>query len=205
MQTRTKRQHEVLEYITDFIDERGYEPSYQQIARAIGVRSKGAIAKHIAALEKQGLISRTHENGTFGLDLMPHGSISDAVARVEWLKIEYDSAEPDKPEEPIFVAKALLGSVPLKSIRSFRVPDDSMLEDHICEGDIAFVEEQSFARDRDCVVALVNNEWPVIKKFYRQGADIELRPANPDFESIVLPANNVRLLAVFRGLIRPVR
>jgi repressor LexA len=57
MQARTRRQKEILSYITEFIENRGYEPSYQQIAKHFQIASKSAIAKHIAALEEQGLIA----------------------------------------------------------------------------------------------------------------------------------------------------
>ena len=203
MQTRTKRQHEVLEYITDFINERGYEPSYQQIARAIGIRSKGAIAKHIVALENQGFISRTRESGSFGIELLPENSIGDSVFRIEWLEFKGQS-ENARDSESLIVPKSMVGSISPKNLRAFRVPNDAMLNDHICERDIALVENRDFARDRDCVVALVDKTRAVIKKFYRRGADIELRPANDNYKAIILPADRVEILGIFRGLIRPI-
>ena len=87
MQPRTRRQREVLDYITTFIEERGYEPSYQQIARHFRIASKSAIAKHIAALENQGLLSRQRENGSFGLQVKQKESVSESVFDLEWLEI----------------------------------------------------------------------------------------------------------------------
>ena len=70
MLPRTQRQKEILEYISSFIERHGYEPSYAQIARHFNVKSKATIAKHIAALEKRGLLSRHHSDGAFGMCTM---------------------------------------------------------------------------------------------------------------------------------------
>lgn len=209
MHTRTRRQHDVLKYITKFVSERGYEPSYQQIARAIGVSSKGAIAKHIDALEKQGFLSRTRENGTFRIILTQEDFEIDLVSQIDWLEIPYEIDIPDTILEwfekaPPMLANILLNSISPNVLRAFPVPNDSMIEQQICEGDIAIVEVGKFARDRECVVALVDEERVVLKKFYRQGANIELRPANEKYKSIVLAADRVEILGVLKGLIRPI-
>jgi tRNA G26 N,N-dimethylase Trm1 len=66
---RTERQREILEYIRGFIERKGHQPTYMQIARHFGIRSKASIAKHISALERRGLVSRGRENGMFSLTL----------------------------------------------------------------------------------------------------------------------------------------
>src|SRR2546425_12318215 len=63
MLPRTQRQKEILDYLTRFLAKNGHEPSYAQIARHFGISSKATIAKHIAALEKRGLVTRDHGDG----------------------------------------------------------------------------------------------------------------------------------------------
>ncbi|MEZ5344441.1 MAG: transcriptional repressor LexA [Pyrinomonadaceae bacterium] len=208
MHTRTRRQHDVLKYIAKFVSERGYEPSYQQIARAIGVRSKGAVAKHIEALEKQGFLSRSHENGTFRISLTREDFESDLVSQIDWLEIPEEIEHTEIIEEwleksPPMIANNLLSFIPPQNLRAFPVPNDSMIDQQICEGDIAIIELRKFARDRECVVAVVDAKRIAFKKFYRQGPNIELRPANENYESIILPADKIEILGVFKGLIRP--
>jgi repressor LexA len=204
MQPRTKRQREILDYVTHFIEEHGYEPSYQQIARRFRIASKSAIAKHIVALENQGLILRRHENGTFNLQLRPKNAVSESSCEIGWLELPEDNhVEDDWERAPIFVSRFLLGFLQPEKIRAFRVRNDSMIEDHICEGDVALIEERTFARDGDCVVALVEKERIVLKRFYRVGANIELRPANKNFSVLRLPADRVSVKGVFRALLRP--
>lgn len=203
MQPRTKRQKEVFDYIKEYVERHGYEPSYQLIARKLGVRSKAGIARHITALEAQGLLTRKREHGSFWLDLSPIETLADAVCEIEWLEVPKSSGFVEEWEsQPLYVPKSLLGYQEPERLRAFRVTNDSMFDEHICEGDVALVEKRSYARDGDIVAALTS-ERVVLKKFYREGAEVELRPANERYSTIRLPANKVEILGVYRGLIRP--
>jgi repressor LexA len=204
MQPRTRRQKEVFDYIKQYVEKHGYEPSYQLIARHLKVASKAGIAKHIEALEAQGLLSRRRENGSFWLDLTPPKTISDAVCEIEWLKIPKNEIYGEEWEnQPLFVPRFLLGYQTPERLLAFRVPNDAMFDEHICAGDVALIEKRSYARDGDIVAALTGNKTIVLKQFYRQGAFIELRPANEGYPTTKLPANKVEILGVYRGLIRP--
>lgn len=205
MQPQTRRQKEVLEFITRYVETHGYKPSYQLIARHLGVSSKAGIARHIESLENQGLLTRRRERGSFNLDLRSTGEASDAVCKINWLAVPQpqNSFVEDWEREPLFIPKFLLGFQPAERLCAFRAPNDSMLEKHICEGDIVLIERRFFARDGDVVVALTDAKRAVLKQYFRQGASIELRPANPAFETIKLPANRVEILGGFHGLLRP--
>ncbi len=204
MQPRTKRQKDVLDYVTRFIENHGYEPSYQQIARYLGIASKSGVAKHIEALEKQGLIARRRGKGSFNLDLPAKSLLAEYVCEIEWLDVQNGASSLEKNENPpLFVPKFLLGYQSPGDLRAFAVPNDAMVGEHICEGDIALIQKKSFARDGDVVVAITPNKRVVLKKFFRQGANIELRPANPHFVSIVLPADKIAVQGILRGILRP--
>ncbi len=204
MQPRTKRQREVFDYITQYIEKHGYNPSYQQIAWHLKLSSKAGIAKHIKALETQGLITRIRENGNFNLELRPPNLIEEAVCEIEWLNApRADSFVEDWEKETLFVPKFLLGHYSPQNMRAFRAPNDSMLEENICEGDVVLIEKRTFARDGDIVAALTENKKTVLKMFFRVGAKIELRPANQNYLPILLPADKVSVLGIFRSLLRP--
>jgi len=86
---------------------------------------------------------------------------------------------------------------------ALEVRGDSMIDDHICDGDMILVERVQQALDGDIVVALVNGSETTLKRFYRESPDtIRLQPANTTLQPIVVPAANVqiqgRLLAVLR-------
>lgn len=204
MQPRTRRQKEVFDYIKQYVERYGNEPSYQMIARQLGVRSKAGIARHVKCLEAQGLLTRRRENGTFWLDLREEDLIREAVCEIEWL--EYPRTETfveDYEKEPLHIPRCLLGYREPERLRAFRVPNDSMLEKHILEGDVSLVEKRAHARDGDIVVALIANKRAALKQFFRAGATVELRPANPIYETIKLPAHKIEVLGVHRGLFRP--
>jgi len=204
MQPRTRRQRDVLEYITRYIEKHGYEPSYQQIAWQLGISSKAGIAKHIKALENQGLISRRRENGCFKLELRSISSLSESVSLIEWIDLpKSESPADDWENEPLFVPNFMLGFQSSDRLCAFRVRNDSMLDEHICEGDVVLIEKRSYARDGDIVLAVTPNNRVVLKKYFRDGAKIELRPANPNHVSIILTADKITVHGVLRGVLRP--
>lgn len=204
MQPRTKRQKDVLDYIKQYIERHGYEPSYQQIARSLGVSSKAGIAKHIEALENQGLVSRVRENGVFRLEVSPIKSILDIICEIEWLDVLKDENQTEDWEStPLYVPRFLIGNNSPEKIQAFRVMDDSMSNEHIDEGDIALIKTRSFARDGDIVAALVERRKIVLMRFFRAGANTELHPSNEKFEPTILPADKVEIKGIYRGLLRP--
>ena len=206
MQPRTRRQKEVLEIITRYIKNHGYEPSYQQIARQLGVSSKAGIAKHIKSLEEQGLLTRRRDNGKFNLELRPDDFLTNLVSEIEWLDVPRDENLMEEWEsEPLFVPKFMLGFQEEERIKAFRVTNDSMLDAHILEGDVVLIEKRTYARDGNIVVAVLANKRVVLKQYFRDGAKVELRPANANYDSIVLSADKVSIQGVMHSVLRPAR
>ncbi len=205
MLPRTQRQKEILDYITRFLARHGHEPSYAQIARNFGVSSKATIAKHITALEKRGLIKRHHEDGSFALALKVEEAPSDSVCEVALLGRIAAGVPIDaiNDVEMICVPRFLLGRVRPERVYALRVKGDSMIDEHICDGDIALIENRTEARDGEIVVALVDGARATLKRLFRFGPEVELRPANSQVESIRLPASQVLIQGIFRGLLRP--
>ena len=205
MLPRTQRQKEILDYITRFIARHGYEPSYAQIARHFGVSSKATIAKHIAALERRGLLSRRREDGAFNLAVTIEDLPTDAICEVPLLGRIAAGAPIDAVEDaqPISVPRFLLGRVRPERVYALRVKGDSMIDEHICDGDIALIENRTEARDGEIVVALVEGTRATLKRLYRFGSEVELRPANSQLAPMRLRAAQVTVQGIFRGLLRP--
>jgi len=206
MLPRTQRQKEILDYITQFLERHGYEPSYTQIARHFGVKSRATIAKHIAALERRGLLMREHEDGSFGLTVKVEDTTSEALCEVRLLgRIAAGTPlEVIEDEERIPVPRFLLGRVRPDRVYALKVKGDSMIDEHICDGDIALIENRTDARDGEIVVALlVNENQATLKRLFRRGPIVELHPANSQLEPLILPASQVRVQGIFRGLLRP--
>src|SRR3712207_2120615 len=202
MQPRTQRQREIYEYIRRFIERHGYEPSYAQIARHFGISSKATIAKHIEALEKRGLISRQHSNGSFALQVQVEEVPLDGTCEIPLLGRVAAGSPIDSASdvhETIAVPRFLLGRSRPGQVYALRVSGDSMIDEHICDGDIALIENRTDARDGEIVVALVIEEnQATLKRLYRRGMNIEHQPDKSPLQQLTVPARQVRVQGIFR-------
>ncbi|MGB7210361.1 MAG: transcriptional repressor LexA [Pyrinomonadaceae bacterium] len=205
MQPRTKRQKDVLDFITRYVTRNGYEPSYQQIARQLGVSSKSGIARHIEALETQGLISRRRDNGSFGLELHFTKVDSESVCKIELIEVSEQTVNASEfTRSNIAVPNFLIGSMSPDEVFAFKAPDDSMIDKNICEADIVLFERRSYARRGDIVAALANNKQMLLSQYFQTGSETELRPANPNYESVIFSADRVVVQGIMRGMLRPI-
>lgn len=206
MQTRTRRQRDVLEFIARYIETHGYEPSYQVIARHLGVSSKAGIAKHVKALESQGLLTRRDCNGKFSLEVVREAPEISNCINVEWLETTGDAEWPeDWTPKPFSLPGFVVANFGGDRLFAFRVPDDTMAEKSICAGDIALIEPRSFVRDGDTIVARIRNALPILRTYFRSGSKVELRPADGSDASMIYSADKVNVVGVYRGLVRPLR
>lgn len=197
---RTKRQKEVLDYITGFVDKNGYEPSYQQIARRLGVSSRGGIQRHIAALENQGLITRRRENGSFGIELRLQKLVTESVCDVELWEVDEDNVIFNRSLTTI--PRHLVGPLAPDEIFAFRVPDDSMIENQICGDDVVFFEKRSYARRGETVLVRSDDGQVLLGRYYHHGLETEIRRANAEFEPVIFPSDEVVIQGAMRGLMR---
>ena len=205
MLPRTQRQKEILDYITLFLERHAYEPSYAQIARHFGVKSRATIAKHVAALERRGLLTRKNEEGAFALTVKVDNS--DALCEVKMLgRIAAGSPiEVVSVEENDSCAALSAGTRPARTSYALRVKGDSMIDEHICDGDIALIENRTEARDGEIVVALLTeNNQATLKRLFRRGLNVELHPANSQLQPLTVPAREVSIQGIFRGLLRSI-
>ncbi len=201
---RTQRQKEVFDYIVSFLERRGYIPTYTQIAKHLGVKSRATVAKHIKALAKIGLV--TIQEDPFGIIINQQAvPLSDSLyeIRIAGRIAAGQPIEAIPDEEMIGVPRFMLQTRQPEKFYALRVQGDSMIDEHICDGDIALIEDRSEAHNGEIVVALVDETHVTLKRLYRHGAEVELRPANPEVESIRVPARQVRIQGIFRALLRP--
>src|SRR4030095_8945173 len=106
-------------------------------------------------------------------------------------------------DERIPVPRFLLGRVKPERVYALRVTGDSMIDEHICDGDIALIENRTDARDGEIVVALLDGARATLKRLFRFGTEVELRPANSQLAPLRLPASQVRVQGIFPRLLRP--
>ena len=200
----TRRQREILDFITHYIESHGARPSYQLIARHTGVRSKAGIARIVADLEAQGFLERRRVNGHFTIALARDDITPTSGEVIQWLETPVEGEDDPSGRPPFALPEFMLGGHDAREMRAFRVTDDALDGDGINLFDIALIELRPHARDGDVVAAVLKNERAVLRKYYRAGAQIELCSSDDGGELIRLAADRVEILGIFRGLLRPV-
>jgi repressor LexA len=197
----TKRQKEILDYIDSFIAERGYAPSFEEIAESFGYSSLATVHEHLSNLERKGYIRKSY-NESRSIELVRPGQGEPTLdlpllgAVAAGLPIE---AVPDS--ETIAVPPDMVRRQ--KDNYVLRVEGNSMIEEQIRDGDYIVVQSQENAEDGEMVVALVGGDSATVKKLYREpGNRIRLQPANPTMSPIVVDARDVRIQGVVVGVIR---
>jgi repressor LexA len=201
----TRRQKEVLDCIADFVDENGFSPSYEEIARGLNLASLATVHKHISVLEAKSYLKRGF-NQSRSLELAPKYFQEQRRTK---------AALPEVPLLGRIAAGAPVEALEQRGTLNFadfagnadtyalEVRGDSMIDDHICDGDVILLERVQQARDGDIVVALVAGAETTLKRFYREPGDmVRLQPANAALQPILVPARQLqiqgRLLAVLR-------
>ncbi len=86
-----------------------------------------------------------------------------------------------------------------------RVQGDSMIDEHIADGDYVIVEAREEARDGEMVVALVDGENATLKRIYREGDNVRLQPSNPEVPPLIFDAARIRVQGVVVGVMRRYR
>jgi len=197
----TKRQKEILDFIEGFLEDKGYSPSFEEIAEAFGYASLATVHEHLSNLERKGYIRKSY-NESRSLELVREEVVGYAVD----LPL-LGSVAAGLPIEAIEDSERL--AVPADMLRRgrenyvLRVQGNSMIEEQIRDGDFIVVAAQPNAEDGDMVVALVGGESVTVKKLYRElGGNIRLQPANESMKPLLVPADDVSVQGVVVGVIR---
>ena len=202
----TRRQKEVLDFITAYQVENGYSPSYEEMARGLKLASIATVHKHVSALDKKNYLHRSH-NQSRSIEVAPRYLQEQRRNRFQ-ASLEVPVLGSIAAGQPVetytdHATVSFADFVGQKDTYALRVRGNSMIEDHICEGDMILVENTVQAHDGDIVVALVGGTETTLKRFYREpGNMVRLQPANASMSPIRVPAQDVqiqgRLLAVLR-------
>src|SRR4051812_4885241 len=201
----TKRQKQVLDFVANFVEDNGYSPSYEEIARGLDLASLATVHKHISTLESKQYLKRGF-NQSRSLDLGPkyfqeQRKRQDSPMEIPLLGRIAAGAPVEAMEHREAVRFGdLLGNA---DVFALEVRGESMIEDHICSGDLVLAERTTQVRDGDIVVALIGGAETTLKRFYKETGDrVRLQPANAALEPIYVEKKDLeiqgRVLAVLR-------
>ncbi|MBI4470095.1 MAG: transcriptional repressor LexA [Acidobacteria bacterium] len=201
----------IYEYIKNYILQHEIAPSYEEIRKRFGFHSTHSVHRHIQQLEIQGLIQRPAGGRKRALQIVGHTaglvgrstSSQNAGAQAVTLPL-LGTVAAGRPIDAIVNTETI--DVPDELIGrgehfALRVKGDSMIDDGICDGDVLIINQQFAAENGQTVIALINNE-ATVKRFFRRGTRVELRPSNPSMKSIFVKADELRVQGIVVGLLR---
>jgi repressor LexA len=228
----TKRQKQVLDFLIEFINDKGYAPSFEEMAHSLKLSSLATVHKHVENLERKGFIRRGY-NQSRSIDVVavpgavPFAKTARLVSGASKKRARRRTgAAPSSADiSPAGLEFPLLGRIaagqPVEAVANpetlslgdfargkssvfvLRVKGDSMIDDHICDGDYILVEGARTAENGEIVVALIEGTDATLKRFFRQDhGKIRLQPANAQMDPIVLPARDVTIQGRVIGVLR---
>ncbi len=189
----TRKQRQLMDCVGKLMGETGVFPTLRELADCMGIRSVSTVHAHIRKLQEKGVA------------LMPVSEVLKApvsaitIPLFGWV-VAGTPSDVCEFQENIEVPAALVPN-PTRTY-ALRITGDSMIEEHICEGDIVIVEKRDTARDGDIVIALVNGSETTVKRFRKEGKVAVLAPANHNMTPIRVPLKDVEIQGVVIGVVR---
>jgi repressor LexA len=197
----TKRQREILTYLDSYSGERGYAPSFEEIAAHFNYNSLATVHEHLTNLERKGYIKRAY-NESRGIEVLPSAETPRAMS----LPL-LGTVAAGLPIEAIQMPESI--GVPEDFVRRggnhyvLRVRGNSMIDEQIRDGDFVIVNEKHSADNGEMVIALIDGTSATVKKFYRErDGRIRLQPANEAMNPIYVHENDISIQGIVVGVLR---
>ena len=203
METATPRQLEILRLIRDCRTRHGYSPTFQEIGDELRL-TKVTVFEHVEALVEKGLLLRGAKNKARSLRVSPDFAFADeSPAKIPLLgRIAAGAPIEAVEDRRTLDLEELFSRGRGADTFVLQVTGDSMIDEHIRDGDYVICRRGSAARNGQTVVALLPDGQATLKKFYREKSRIRLQPANPSFEAIYVTELDIQGVVV--GLVRQV-
>src|SRR6202161_428141 len=201
----TRRQRQVYDFISDFVQKHNYSPSFEEIGEGLELNSLATVHKHITNLEKKGLLTRDY-NKSRSIDLLPpKGRLKQAMSVNTTMVLPLmGRIAAGQPIEAVQNNEtiSLADFVRSKEVFVLEVRGESMQDEAILDGDYVVVEKTKTGYNGDIVVALTDAADAALKRFFREGDNIRLQPSNAAMKPIIVPAASVEVQGRVIGALR---
>lgn len=200
-----RKERDVLEFLAQFQKQFGYSPTLSEISIATGHRSNSTVHTIIRALVEKGYVQKVDGN-TRVLKIIDEKTAQGLLGQLPSIELPLMGfIAAGKPLEPYtdpnatfqISASMISGK---KTAYVLQVKGESMIEDGILDGDYVVIEKSDVASNGDIVVALVDDNLATLKKFYKEGERVVLKPANSAMEPIY--PNSLRIQGIAVGIVR---
>lgn len=189
---RTIDLQEKIGRLRDFYRREGRVPTYDEMGKALGYRSKGTVSALMQKLHEAGFVVKRHRRIT------PTGKLTGGIRLLGAVQAGFPSPAEEELRDAISLDEFLVKKPDATFMLT--VSGDSMIEAGIHPGDLVLVERGATPKNRDIVVAQVDDEW-TLKYFIRDSHGVRLEPANKRYKPIV-PSRNLAIGGVVRTVIR---
>jgi len=222
----TRKQHELIRFIQDRLEETGVSPSFEEMKEALDLKSKSGVHRLISALEERGFIRRLPNRARALEVLRQPDDVSARVAAPRVPPAPVQTRAPVLRQEPandvieLPLHGRIAAGVPIEALETtatlpvpaallgpgehyaLEVSGDSMMEAGILDGDYALIRRTNTARDGEIVVALVRGEEATLKYLFREQGKVRLDPANAAYDPQYYGAGEVEVQGKLAGLLR---
>ncbi|MFZ3213362.1 MAG: transcriptional repressor LexA [Terriglobales bacterium] len=203
----TKRQREIYDFIAQFVAERGYSPSFEEIGEGTDLSSLATVHKHITNLEKKGLLRRDY-NRSRSIDVLPpRGALKKSMEVAASAAMELPLMGRIAAGRPVEALQnpetiSLADFTRSKEVFVLQVKGDSMQDEAILDGDYILVEKTSAVRNGEIVAALVDGMESTLKRIYKEGDKVRLQPSNAAMQPVIVSAAAVQVQGRVIGVLR---
>lgn len=194
----TKRQKEILDFVREYLEAEGYAPSLEEIGARFGLSSVATVHKHVQNLVEKGLLRKAW-NRSRSIELVDPDSRASVEIPMLGTVAAGSPIEAVATPDTIAVPPEMIGS---RECYALRVAGDSMIDDHIVDGDVVLLETRKQPHNGETVVALIRRDEVTLKRFSLDGPTVTLTPANPRLQPMRFPAEDVEVQGVVVGLLR---
>lgn len=199
----TAKQEAILNFILEYVDDKGYPPSIREIGNTFEISSLRGVTVHLDALERKGMIKRLSTSRSITVMGKTGNSAPERKASFVPLVGTIAAGIPITAEQNIEahipVPREMIGSS--KNSFALQVKGDSMIEKHILDGDYVILRQQSTAVNGDIVAVLLGDEATVKTIEFTQNG-CRLLPANAAYEPIEIRREDSKIMGKVIGLIR---
>ena len=211
MKQLSRRQQSILDYIETFTDERSYPPTIREIQEGLGISSTSVVDYNLNVLEQHNVIRR-NRNISRGIELTTRvaprraGVVSipiiGRIAAGEPIPVPDDFQTQEYPDT-IDLGSDVIGPRS-EGLFALRVKGHSMVDALINDGDVVVLRQQNTCENGDTVAVWLRDERETtLKRFYNEGRQVRLQPANVTMEPIYTRADNVEVQGKLVTVIRP--
>ncbi len=189
----TKKQHNLLRFLTKYIQEKGYPPTIREILNHLKLASTNSVKKYLDILERKGHIKRI-PNSPRAIEVC--AQVPASHVRMVPIAGNVRAGRPQLAVEDITGHLAIDTSIARwKDTFLLKVDGDSMIDAHILDGDFVLVKPQPTAENGEIVVAIIDDE-ATVKRFYKKRNSIYLEPANPTMKPIIMNKDQTHEISI---------